>query len=224
MSLDKSQISTDQIFAAIHSKISNLELLPGAKLSEAETAQNFGVSRQPVRDVFRRLETQGLLTIQPQKATRVRGFSVEEIDAARLVRSSIEFEVLRIACSTSNPEVEEEIKRNLEQQAIAAKEVDVKLFHKLDYDFHYLLFRSAGCEHAFETVSENKAKVDRLCALQLDQHGNLATLLSDHHAITDGLLANDIEKTIAASRAHFSRLDETIENIQNAYPHYFEMS
>lgn len=71
--------TTDVVFERLLEEIVTLRMLPGTKLSEVEVAKRFGVSRQPVRDAFNRLENLELLLIRPQKATEVRGFSMERI-------------------------------------------------------------------------------------------------------------------------------------------------
>lgn len=43
--------SVDVVFDHLYDEISSLNLLPGDKISEAEIAARFGVSRQPVRDL-----------------------------------------------------------------------------------------------------------------------------------------------------------------------------
>ena len=78
--------TTDLVFEKLHEEIATLAILPGAKLSEADIAQRFGVSRQPVRDAFNRLENLDLLLIRPQRATEVRGFSLERVAHARFIR------------------------------------------------------------------------------------------------------------------------------------------
>ena len=85
--------TTDVVFDALHEEIVSLKLLPGSKLSEAEVSKRFGVSRQPVRDAFNRLANLDLMLIRPQKASEVRGFSMERIAHARFVRLAIELEV-----------------------------------------------------------------------------------------------------------------------------------
>ena len=47
--------SVDVVFDTLHNAIVTLEMLPGDKISEAEIAAQFSVSRQPVRDAFSRL-------------------------------------------------------------------------------------------------------------------------------------------------------------------------
>ena len=56
----------DEIFEHLHDEISSMRLRPGDRISEADVAAQFGVSRQPVRDAFSRLENASLLLIRPQ--------------------------------------------------------------------------------------------------------------------------------------------------------------
>ena len=48
--------ATDVVFDQLHEEIVSLAIYPGTKLSETEVAKRFGVSRQPVRDAFAKLE------------------------------------------------------------------------------------------------------------------------------------------------------------------------
>ena len=80
----------DDIYDHLHAEISSLRLKPGDRISEADIASQFGVSRQPVRDAFSRLANQDLLLIRPQRATEVRRFSMREIEKSRFVRSAVE--------------------------------------------------------------------------------------------------------------------------------------
>ncbi|MEG0326095.1 MAG: GntR family transcriptional regulator, partial [Cellulosilyticaceae bacterium] len=62
-----SRINTsEQIYEQLRDEIMFLEILPGEFISEMETAARFGVSRTPIRDVFKRLEYEGMLKIMPQ--------------------------------------------------------------------------------------------------------------------------------------------------------------
>ena len=89
--------SVDEIFEELHEQIVTLQLKPGDRISEAEIATRFSVSRQPVRDAFSRLVNLDLLLIRPQRATEVKRFSMRQIEKSRFIRSAIETEVLRRA-------------------------------------------------------------------------------------------------------------------------------
>ena len=77
--LTERRTSVDEVFDYLHDQIAALDLLPGDKISEADMAARFGISRQPVRDAFSRLANLDLLLIRPQRATEVKRFSMRWI-------------------------------------------------------------------------------------------------------------------------------------------------
>ncbi|MEP4194413.1 MAG: GntR family transcriptional regulator [Aliishimia sp.] len=214
--------SVDVVFDQLHKSILKLELLPGDKISEAEIAAKFGVSRQPVRDAFSRLENLGLLLIRPQKATEVKRFSLYEITKSRFVRSSLEAEVLRRAATLATPADSLTLEANLARQEAVMKEGNYEEFSKLDYSFHKELCKIAKVEFAFEVISAEKAIVDRLCILSLSKEDRMDQLLEDHRAIADCVKQGDKDGAAEAGMIHLSRLDATIEAISDRNPEYFE--
>ncbi len=214
--------TTDEVFDRLHEEIVTLELLPGTKLSEVEVARRFGVSRQPVRDAFNRLSNLDLLLIRPQKATEVRGFSIERIAHARLVRLAVELEVIRCACAVWDDQSAQVLERNLDQQQRASDAGRSEEFHTLDYEFHKLICDFGGCPLAVKTIKECKQKVDRLCTLSLGREGEAATLLEDHRKLARALSDGSAETATAIAREHLGRLDDTIAEIQHTHSEYFE--
>lgn len=214
--------SADAVYDDLYERIGSLELLPGTKISEAEVAAKFGISRQPVRDDFSRLGNMDLLLIRPQKATVVRKFSLRSIAAARFVRLSIEIEVLRQAALKWDGSMDDAFSKNLTEQKAALKRKDIDAFHALDYDFHKLLCHSAGADFAFEIISQQKARVDRLCVLSLASDDGMGVLIGDHEQILAQLRKKDAEGVSETIRIHLSRLDGTIKDIHDKHASYFE--
>lgn len=214
--------SVDDVFDYLHEQISSLQLKPGDRISEAEIAARFGVSRQPVRDAFSRLANLDLLLIRPQRATEVRRFSMREIEKARFVRASIEKEVLLRAAAACDTAGAAHLEQALSRQAQAVEAKDLEGFGKLDYAFHKVLCEIGGVDFAFDVIMEEKAKVDRLCMLGLAKEQRMPELFEDHRAIADAVIAQDGPAAIAAGMTHLSRLDETIEQITSTNANYFE--
>ncbi len=212
----------DAVFDELYDEIASLRLLPGAKLSEADIARQFGVSRQPVRDAFTRLENKGLLLIRPQKATVVRGFSMEQIANARFVRVAVELEVLRSACEIWDDSRARQLRQNLDEQRKVVQGGDGAAFHSLDYTFHKMICDLSGNPLAFGTIEECKQRIDRLCVLSLDRRDEAATLVQDHEDIAQSLENRDAESAASAARRHFARLDQTINDIHAKHAEYFE--
>lgn len=214
--------TTDLVFDQLYEEIASLKVLPGTKLSETEIAQRFGVSRQPVRDAFNRLENLDLLLIRPQRATEVRGFSMKRVAHARFVRLAVELEVIRHACSIWNDERAATLEQSLQQQQQCLVNEQPDRFHLLDYDFHKLICELGGCPLAFKTIQENKKKVDRLCVLSLDRKDEFAVLLDDHERLAQALKNGSADTAADVARKHLARLDATIEDIHLNHSEYFE--
>ena len=214
--------ATDVVFDELHAEIVSLTLLPGTKLSEVEIARRFGVSRQPVRDAFNRLENLDLLLIRPQKATEVRGFSMHRIAQARFVRLAVELEVIRHACEAWDSDDTRALNLNLEQQRQSVEENQAEKFHTLDYQFHKLICDRSGCPGAFDMIQACKQKVDRLCMLSLVKDTEFVSLVDDHQQIANALESQSTDDAFAVVRQHLSRLDKTISEIHESHSEYFE--
>ncbi len=214
--------TTDLVFDQLRDEIVSLKLLPGAKVSEAEIARRFGVSRQPVRDAFNRLESLELLVIRPQKATEVRGFSMERINHARFVRLAVELEVIRSACALWDGSRQETLQDNLDQQSAVITTGQPEAFHALDYQFHKLICGLGGHPLAFTTIEECKQRIDRLCVLSLGRASEAATLFEDHKDIATALAERNAEVATEVTRRHLARLDDTIAEIHRKHVEFFD--
>lgn len=214
--------TADVIFAQLRNEIMSLDILPGTKLSEAEVAAKFGVSRQPVREALNLLSREDLVTIQPQKATRVRKFSMQRIASSRFVRRAIEIEVLKIACEQWNNVYSPSFERSLAAQNRAVASHDTQAFQVLDQEFHERLTEVAQVPFAFERIKSAKAYVDRICVLSLKNTDEMAVLVADHQALFDCLSRQDARGAEVVLRQHLGRIENTIDAVRLTNAEYFE--
>jgi DNA-binding GntR family transcriptional regulator len=220
--IDTRRTSADIVFEQIYDQIITLGLMPGDKISEAEVAERFGISRQPVRDAFNRLDNLRLIQIQPQRATMVKKFSLPGIAAARFIRLALEIEIIKVACQKWSPEKEPQFVENLAAQERAVDALDQTAFHGLDEEFHRLIADTADAPFAFELILQKKAQVDRICVLSLKDGEGMRSLLDDHRQIFELLRAGDATGAEAVLRVHLSRIESTIDKIHREHADYFE--
>ncbi|SFI34981.1 GntR family transcriptional regulator [Jannaschia pohangensis] len=214
--------AADAVYDSLYEQIVSLDLMPGEKMSEADVADRFGVSRQPVRDAFNRLGNLNLLLIQPQRATVVRNFSIAAIQSARFIRLAVELEVFRVAAQNWTPDLAPEFDRMLDEQQACADAGDGRRFHMLDANFHERIAEVAQAPFAYDLIREKKAQVDRICVLSLKGPHEMVELVADHRAIVDALSRHDAADAEAALRLHLSRIDRTIAAIRRDHAEYFD--
>lgn len=168
----------DQVFETLHAMLQDLDLPPGAKISEADIGRQLNASRQSVRDAFYRLSRLGFLEIRPQKATVVSQISAKDIRAARFLRTAIEVEVARVACGVLGADQLALLQALVDQQQTAVDAADKARFHRLDDQFHRSICEFCGLSEAWERISDNKAHTDRVRFISLKTGSQVA--LDDH--------------------------------------------
>lgn len=85
------------------------DLVPGARLGEAELATRLGVSRTPVREALSRLAAEGLVQIVPNRGARVATWTVAELEGVFDLRSSLEPQLTARAVPHAGPADVEEL-------------------------------------------------------------------------------------------------------------------
>lgn len=214
--------TTEEVFRKLRSDIISLRLLPGTKISEVEVAKACDVSRQPVREAFMRLGELNLLEIRPQRATRVRKISHQDLKNTRFIRAAVEVEVVRAACQSAAQENLDLIQENLNQQRLAVDAQDAEMLKSLDYEFHNLICIAADRVHAFKVISENKAHTDRACTLELSDAAGMLEVLEGHSEIFDAICDGDEETAVQKTRVHLQHLDTALTIASQNYPDFFE--
>jgi len=134
---------SDRVHQELKRRLTLWEYLPGQRLGEEAIASEFGVSRTPVRDAFRRLEREGFLEQEGWAGCRVRKPDLPRIEELYEVRLCLEqTAVRRLASLPTDPEIDELLARwRLPEQAPTEPNPD--MVHA-DEAFHETLARLAG--------------------------------------------------------------------------------
>lgn len=206
---------------ALRRAIVTLELPPGAPLSEADLAERFHVSRQPIREALIALSHRGLVEIQPRRGTTVVRISPDQMRQVRFIRESIEVAVARAATRSFDPTVRRRIELSLEAQRRYAEAVDIEAFRREDEDFHAALAEGAGYPVAWQMIDDIKAHMDRICHLTLPMPDTLPMLARQHLAIVAAIDAGDADAAEAAVRIHLNHILEALPLVEANFAHLF---
>jgi phosphonate utilization transcriptional regulator len=120
------------------------ELAPGAKLTEEEIAGNLNVSRGPVREAFRALESAGLVRTEKNRGVFVREVSVDDADEIYEVRAGLDELIGRLLAERIQPSQLAEIRELLKKMQKAARARSVAAYDPLNVKFHDCLAEFTG--------------------------------------------------------------------------------
>lgn len=211
-----------QLLRLLREAIVRGELPPSTLLSEAEVARRFGVSRQPVREAFIKLQEAGLLSVRPQRGTVVSRISVDAVMDARFVREAVEVAVVRAAAQARSAALSRRLGELIAAQEEAAEAADAPGFLRLDEAFHRAMAEGIGRAFAWTALEAIKAQMDRVRFLSFEGATPLPELIRQHRAIADAIRAGQPDRAEAAMRRHLSEILASLPRIAAAHPDYFE--
>ena len=119
---------------------------PGARVTEQEVAASAGVSRTPVREALRRLESEGLLRFVPHQGAFVSSWSDQDAEDIFDLRAMLESYAARLAAAKASTEDVRELRRLAEEQCREAAERSPAYLQRiadLNSRFHRLLHQAA---------------------------------------------------------------------------------
>ena len=119
--LDSKVTAQFEVYAYLRSKILSGELPVGTRIVPNEVAQTLGVSRMPVREALRQLDSEGLVDLRPNRGALVMKLSAPQLFELFVVRMTLEGTAARLAASN--------------RTADSIRELDM-LLHRLDGSRH----------------------------------------------------------------------------------------
>ena len=222
MALDQNSPLGVQVYQLLKQGIIEARYRPGERASEVEIARQLQVSRQPVREAFIRLQSDGLLDIRPQRGTFVQKISVDAVMNARFLREAIEADMVALVASDKDPRVIGNLRKQLKAQRKVSELHPVK-FMKLDDMFHQTLAEAADKSQAWDAIDELKTHMDRVRFLSFN-HFHIARLIVQHTAIVDAIEAGSSIDAVNQIRQHLREIITSLPTIAHENPEYFDSS
>jgi DNA-binding GntR family transcriptional regulator len=187
---------------------------PGQRIVVSSIAAASGVSRIPVMQALRRLETEGFVRITPHRDVIVASPSPEEFRERFLLMAALEVLCLRESVGKITPSLLTQL-RALQGEMVAARRAkNAARAASLDGRFHLLMCEVSGLP---QTVQILRTLFDRGEYYRLIMHarrgGFAKESLDEHEAILKALEANDLPGAARAIEHHrlrsMQRLGET---------------
>jgi DNA-binding GntR family transcriptional regulator len=192
--IERHQTLREKILETIRDAILKGTLVPGEKVAEPELAERFGISRTPIREAFRQLESEGYLTVIPRKGAVVTSLSERDIQEFYSIKSILEGYAARIAAERLSERDLERLETINERLAQLAREGDVKTFFRVHSEFHELFIRAAGNDKLLELINQLLLKFNRLRMASLSLPGRMEISVQEHRKIIEAFKERDGEK------------------------------
>lgn len=210
-----------EFYDELRQRILSSELLPGSAISEVSCAEQLGVSRTPVREVFRRLADEGFLEIRPQVGTFVAPIRLAAVHDSQFIRETLECRTIRLAVERATPADDAALQRHLERQRPTVLGGDYRAFFPADDAMHVELIRMAGREAIWTVIQNVKSQLDRVRYLSFESHDWLGKIFEEHVRLVQFVAERDADRAEAMMREHLRTVFAAIERLMVTKPHFF---
>jgi DNA-binding GntR family transcriptional regulator len=163
----KRQTVTEAAAEAIRERILAGHYAEGESLRQDALAAELGVSRIPIREAFRQLEAEGLVTLHAHRGAVVSALSLDEIAELFDLRAMLEPDLLARAIPRMTETDLAGADRILRRYEHAMSEADVHAWGEMNSEFHLTLYRPAGRNRTLALVQSLLGNTDRYTRLQL---------------------------------------------------------
>ena len=176
----------DVIADELRTAIISGRLRAGERLVEDVVADEHGVSRVPVREALRRLESEGFVTLTPYRGASVSGSSHRDVVEHMQIRRGLEALAAQLAAEARGGDVREELELAVERGRVACLEHRVEELPTLMMEFHQLVARASGNTQLQRLLDRVLQRIS--WGFQLDLEHRLEASWSDHAAIARAIL------------------------------------
>ncbi|MBQ9930935.1 MAG: GntR family transcriptional regulator [Firmicutes bacterium] len=194
----------DELFVQLRRDILQGKFQVGEKLPEQRICDEYNVSRTPVRDAFRQLEREGLLTSQPNRGTVVRGLTARDRGDLYELRKLCEVFAVRLAIERATPEGLAALGEAFEFMEFYTQRKDPEKMLNINMEFHRLIHEMAQSAMLFQVLQSCQAYVLEIRSENPDLDDHLTTVLEEHRQIYEAFLSGDAEKGAQAMSLHLT--------------------
>jgi len=212
--------ATSRVFEILKEAIVSLELPPGAFIDKTAVCERLRVSRFPVSEALSRLQTEGLVDIQPQRGSSVALIRLADAKENMFLRRALEAAAVRVLAPVISKETHGALQRNIRYQKAAVKADDRAGFHKLDIEFHEILLEALGFPRVKAAVDSARSALERVRRLLASARRHAITL-REHQRILEALETGDGERAAEEMIRHLDAVNRELEARARAQPEIF---
>ncbi|MFE9043439.1 GntR family transcriptional regulator [Streptomyces sp. NPDC007818] len=192
----------DLVYDNLREAIVGGGLRPGERINMDELARTFGVSKIPIREAVKRLESEGLVVSRVHSGVTVAEIDRHEMRGVFLAREAIEGLVGRLAAENADDALVAELDRVQARMDAALEAGEIDALMGLNSEFHGALAAASGYRILSELTEQLLVAVRRYRIVAPVDDMNWRSVLTEHEAIIEAVRRRDPAAAAEAARDH----------------------
>ena len=196
----------EEVAELLRQRIFKRELEPGNWIDELKIAEEYGISRTPLREALKVLAAEGLVTMKVRRGAYVTEVSAQDLADVYHLLSLLESDAAAVVAQQATPAQLGELQQlhqQLEAAALADQE-DTQQFFSVNERFHLRLLEIANNRWRDQMAADLRKVMKLYRQNSLQKSGRVAQSLAEHRVIMDALVARDACASAAAMRSHLA--------------------
>lgn len=194
------------------------ELTPGTWIDEQKLAEQYGISRTPLREALKVLASEGLVELKPRRGCYVTEISRQDLDDIFPLMAMLEGRCAAEAVKRARPADMNSLKHIHERLESAARDGRIDAFFEANQEFHKRIQELSGNRWLLSVIQDLRKvlKLSRLHSLSLE--GRLQQSLDEHRLIMSALEGGDAAKAEKLMHDHLLSGREALAKIETTSP------
>ena len=193
---------TDEIVDIIRERILKGEYKIGEKIKENQIATELKVSRTPIREAFKQLETEGLIDYIPNRGCFAKGFTRQDIEDIYAVRKALEILAVEWAVSRITSEQIQSLQDQSDLMEFYTARKDSKKVLEINTAFHDVIYNATGSRFMAQVLRSYKEYIEQTRKVIFYEQDYLEEIFAEHKAVLDAMISRDVEAAKTAMAKH----------------------
>jgi DNA-binding GntR family transcriptional regulator len=198
----KRQSVPETLRESLQERILSGEIREGDWLIQDAIAEEYDVSRMPVREALRQLEACGLVLMRTHRGAIVTSIPTEQVEELFELRAALECEVLRRALASMTDRDIAEARTLLSQLDASYGQGDIGSWGRLNWAFHRRLYEPAGRIQTLNILQGINLQIERYVRLHLLLTQGADEAVREHRELLRLCAARATEDAVAYLRQH----------------------
>ena len=191
----------EEVAELLRQRIFRRELEPGSWIDEVKLAQEYGISRTPLREALKVLAAEGLVTMKVRRGAYVTEVSEQDLAEVYHLLSLLESDAAAVVAErASDAELQELQALHRELEGATA---DRDRFFAINERFHMRVLEIAGNRWRNQMVADLRKVMKLHRHNSLLKSGRIEESLAEHAGVMRALAARDAEAARARMQEHF---------------------
>lgn len=194
----------EEVAELLRQRIFRRELEPGSWIDELKIAEDYGISRTPLREALKVLAAEGLVTMKVRRGAYVTEVNEKDLVDIYHLLGLLESDAAAAVARGATPEQLAELQAlHAELEAAASGTPDRERFFELNERFHLRLLEIADNRWRSQMVGDLRKVMKLNRHHSLFKSGRIGESLAEHRAILAALLERDPETARHTMQKHF---------------------